>query len=141
MATDKDFYINFVRKLLNPIPQYVLGSLPAIAIVGETPREKFAEKIAWVLRCLGCPFTGLFYSCNVGSAKTDKCLYWLPSDYFNTENNIDGQPVLSELKFRPIGIHTKTASQNELQRIDVEIRRCTARASVLERLSSLVSAY
>src|SRR6266496_1673725 len=69
MATDKDFYINFVRKLLNPIPQYVLGSLPAIAIVGETPREKFAEKIAWVLRCLGCPFTGLFYSCNVGVRK------------------------------------------------------------------------
>ncbi|CAB4488485.1 hypothetical protein RhiirA5_411119 [Rhizophagus irregularis] len=126
-----------IRKLLNPIPQYILGCLPAVAIVGDTPKEKLTEKLAWVLRCLGCPFTGLFYSCNVGSNKTDQCLFWLPSDYFKCEN--DGQ--LYPIKVRPVGIHGKILEPNEKQRISAEIKRCTARASVLERLSSLVSAY
>lgn len=138
MDTDNNFYITLIRKLLNPIPQYILGCLPAIAIVGDTPKEKLTEKLSWVLRCLGCPFTGLFYSCNVGSSKADQCIYWLPSDYFECEKN-NGQRYT--IAFRPIGIHGKILELNEKQRICEEIKRCTARASVLERLSSLVSAY
>ncbi|CAB4397504.1 unnamed protein product [Rhizophagus irregularis] len=135
---ETNFYLTLIRKLLNPIPQYILGCLPAVAIVGDTPKEKLTEKLAWSLRCLGCPFTGLFYSCNVGSRKTDQCLFWLPSDYFKCERN-DGQ--LYPIAFRPVGIHGKILELNEIQRMSAEIKRCTARASVLERLSSLVSAY
>lgn len=138
MESDKDFYLVLIRKLLSPIPQYILGCLPAIAIVGVTPREKFAEKLTWLFRCLGCPFTGLLYSCNVGSTKTDQCLYWLPSEYFYCEQNDEQRRPIT---FRPVGIRTKTIELNERLRISTEIKRCTARASVLERLSSLVSAY
>ncbi|RIA85726.1 hypothetical protein C1645_857342 [Glomus cerebriforme] len=134
MATGKPFIVSLVHKLLNPVPQYVLGCLPAVAIIGATPREKFGEKLAWVARCLGCPFTGLFYSCNVGCNKAALCLYWLPSNYFEGQYH-------TAIRYRPVGIRSMTPSPNELQRIRTEIRRCTARASVLERLSSLVSAY
>src|SRR4051812_31501778 len=113
MATEKDFYLTLIRKLLNPIPQYILGSLPAITIVGATPREKFAEKLAWVFRCLGCPFTGLFYSCNVGSSKVEQTLYWLPSNYFQYRKQND--PTLRPVRYRPVGFYTKEPDQNERQ--------------------------
>ncbi|GBB88026.1 hypothetical protein RclHR1_14540005 [Rhizophagus clarus] len=128
------------HKLLNPVPQYILGCLPAIAIVGATPRGKFAQKMAWVFRCLGCPFTGLFYACNVGSSKVEQCLYWLPAEFFRYRKPNAVNP-LNEVRYRPVGFHTKVLEQPEQQRIYTEIKRCTARASVLERLSSLVSAY
>src|SRR2546430_2261908 len=105
-------YIDFVHKLLNPVPQYMLGCLPAIAIVGESSRERFTEKIAWVLRCLGCPFTGLFYFCNIGSTAADKCLYWLPSNYFKTEIETEGRPVLYDINCRPVGVHIMIPSPN-----------------------------
>jgi hypothetical protein len=134
IPVEKDFYLNLISKLLNPIPQYVLGCLPAITIVGASPREKFGEKLAWVFRCLGCPFTGLFYSCNVGSRKVDQCLYWLPSNYFYCRQS-------GELRYRPVGIHAMVLEPTEKLRITTDIKRCTARASILERFSSLVSAY
>ncbi|GBB88025.1 hypothetical protein RclHR1_14540004 [Rhizophagus clarus] len=140
MEAERAFYLTLIRKLLNPIPQYILGCLPAITIVGATPREKFAEKISWVFRCLGCPFTGLFYSCNVGSSKVDQCIYWLPAEYFKYREPNEVNP-LNEVRYRPVGVHSKVLEQSERQRIYTEIRRCMARASVLERLSSLVSAY
>jgi hypothetical protein len=62
MDVEKEVHLDLIRRLLNPIPQYALGCLPTIVIVGATPREKFAEKLAWVFRCLGCPFTG-FLEC------------------------------------------------------------------------------
>lgn len=124
-----------IGKLLDPIPQYVLGCLPAIAIMGACPKEKFSQKLTWVLRCLGCPFTGLLYACNVGTNEAKLCIYWLTSEHFSSR----GQ----QLNHRPVGIYTMSVDENqdEYRNIMVYVRRCTARVSVLERLSSLVSAY
>lgn len=71
-----------IHILQNPIPQYVLGTLPAIAIMGTTPRDKLSSKLSWVLRCLGCPFTGLFYFCNIGNSKVEMSAYWLKAENF-----------------------------------------------------------
>ncbi|RIB19882.1 hypothetical protein C2G38_2180700 [Gigaspora rosea] len=54
---EEDFK-QFIFTLLEPIPQYVLGCLTTLAILGASPADKFTEKLAWSFRCLGCPFTG-----------------------------------------------------------------------------------
>src|ERR1041384_8111265 len=89
-------YSQLIRKLLEPIPQYVLGCLPAIAIIGESPMTRFTEKLVWVFRCLGCPFLGLFYSINVGGKKVSRCIFWLSLNHFTGEQ---------EIKCRPFGFH------------------------------------
>ncbi|CAB5174162.1 hypothetical protein RhiirA5_372618 [Rhizophagus irregularis] len=133
--------IHIISKFLNPIPQYVLGCLPAIAIMGASPKEKFAEKLAWVLRCLGCPFTGLLYSCNVGKDEVKLCIYWLSSKYFSSTGQRNQQ--LQQLKHRPVGVYAMSVDKerNEFSNIVKYINRYTARASVLDRMSSLVSTY
>jgi hypothetical protein len=145
--------IHIISKLLNPIPQYVLGCLPAIAIIGASPKEEFTKKLVWVLRCLGCPFTGLLYSCNVGRRDVSLCVYWLSSEYFKKKNEAQKSPngeskeveeqQPQQLDHRPIGIYTMSLDENqdEYENIMIYIKRCTARASVLERFSSSVSIY
>jgi hypothetical protein len=133
--------INIIKEFLNPIPQYVLGCLPAIAILGASPKEKFTEKLVWILRCLGCPFTGLLYSCNVGRGDVSLCVYWLSSKYFSIREQEDNQ--LQQLRHRPVGVYAMSVDteQNEYRNIMIYIKRCTAKASVLEKLSPLVSTY
>ncbi|KAF0554662.1 hypothetical protein F8M41_019005 [Gigaspora margarita] len=127
-------FSQFIHKLSEPIPQYVLGCLPAIAIVGASPANKFTQKLIWILRCLGCPFIGIFYSVNVGGHKQSRCLFWLPANNF--KNNANG-----ELSYRPVGLYTMKPSAN--QDIDLEeyVDRCIAKISVLERLSSIIPMY
>ncbi|CAG8459405.1 31248_t:CDS:2 [Racocetra persica] len=123
----------FMHKLLEPVPQYVLGCFPAIAIVGAAPVEKFSEKFVWMIRCLGCPFIGIFYALIVGGSKESRCLFWLPADYFTKKKNN------KKLKLRPFGIHTKILEDKKV--IEEYVNMCTAKASVLERLSPLISMY
>ncbi|RIA86036.1 hypothetical protein C1645_829890 [Glomus cerebriforme] len=133
-------FLQLTHTLLEPIPQYVLGCLPAIAIIGASPMNKFTEKLAWILRCLGCPFIGLFYALNIGGKKESRCIYWLSSDYFaiigdeETTGNI-------KLKYRPFGFYTMLLNRDQNYDLKTYVDRCTAKISVLERLSSLVSAY
>ncbi|RIA81101.1 hypothetical protein C1645_865536 [Glomus cerebriforme] len=112
-----------VYKLLEPIPQYVLGCFPAMLIIGASPM-KFSKKLTWAFLCLGCPFIGLFYVLNV--EKGSRCIYWLSSEYFDT-------------KYRPFGIHTMKLRISP--EITTCIKRCTAKVSVLERFMSGVSVY
>ncbi|CAG8455447.1 838_t:CDS:1 [Dentiscutata erythropus] len=127
----------FIHSLLEPVPQYVIGCLPALAIVGASPINKFSYKLIWIFRCLGCPFMGVFSAVNIGGDKRSRCLFWLSSDYFE----IRGSPSTSP-KCKPIGFHAmKVSMYQTMDTIDKSIDLCTARASVLERFSSLVSAY
>ncbi|CAI2187870.1 19088_t:CDS:2 [Funneliformis geosporum] len=128
METENSFVLKIISKLQDPVPQYVLGCLPAIATIGAAPWEEFMDKLIWLARCLGCPFTGLFYSCCIKSDKTASCTYWLPSDCFITNNG-------AKITYRPFGAHAMNISQVAL------MDACVAKASVLERLSSLVSFY
>ncbi|KAF0518657.1 hypothetical protein F8M41_016706 [Gigaspora margarita] len=123
----------FVHRLLEPIPQYVLGCIPAIAIVGASPTDKFSRKLIWVLRSLGCPFIGILYSLNVGGNEQSRCLFWLPVDYF-----VKGE-TNKRLEYRPIGLYTMKPRDN--QDIDEYVNRCTAKISVIERLSPVISLY
>src|SRR3954453_10849635 len=117
--------LQLLNNLKNPIPQYVLGCLPAIAIMGASPKEDFRDKLIWVLVCLACPFMGLLYTCNVKSDET--AIYWLPKRFFIGENG-------KEIPYRPIGHHImKIEPNDQLNRLE----DCVANASVLERLSSL----
>ncbi len=135
MAAKESGFPKVIHDLLDPIPQYVVGCFPAIAIIGASPNNKFTEKLAWVLRCLGCPFTGLFYSLNIGGNKKSRCIYWLSLNYFIITGTTR-QP-----KYRPVGVYTMILNQTENQNIREYVGRCTAKASVLERLSAFISAY
>src|SRR5205809_784451 len=122
-----------IHKLLDPIPQHVLGCLPALILIGASPTSKFAKKLAWVFRCIGCPFTGLFYSLNIGSKSESLCIYWLSSDHFIIDER--------QAKVRPFGIHVSILSNIQEHNIERCVERCTARASVLEIIVSFVSGY
>ncbi|CAG8473715.1 5731_t:CDS:2 [Gigaspora rosea] len=111
---EEDFK-QFIFTLLEPIPQYVLGCLTTLAILGASPADKFTEKLAWSFRCLGCPFTGLFYFINIGSKKESRCMYWLSSAKFVTDKDDED--------------------------VKKKVEQCTATMSVLDRLSMLISSY
>ncbi|RIA83607.1 hypothetical protein C1645_833544 [Glomus cerebriforme] len=127
------------HKLLEPVPQYVLGCLPAIAIIGASPMNKFTEKLAWVLRCLGCPFIGLFYALNIGGNKESRCIYWLTSDHFVVTGKAETK--IEKALYRPFGVYTMTLNKDKNNNLMTYVERCTAKVSVLERLSSLISTY
>ncbi|CAG8511452.1 242_t:CDS:2 [Ambispora gerdemannii] len=143
--------IGLLDRLQNPVPQYVLGCLPALATIGAAPMEDFIQKLMWLAQCLGCPYLGLFYTCNVKISET--AIYWLPKRCFV---GIDGK----EIPYRPFGHramvviksgkHSKQSGENTYQYTEKlsanasalkKLEACIANASVLERLSSLVSAY
>ncbi|CAG8816339.1 8788_t:CDS:2, partial [Gigaspora margarita] len=124
----------FIFTLLDPIPQYVLGSLTALAIMGASPADKFTEKIAWLFRCLGCPFTGLFYSINIGGKRESRCMYWLSSDKFVTDKG-------TAPKYRPFGFYAYEIQNADDGDVKKKVEQCTATMSVLDRLSMLISSY
>src|SRR4051794_25602049 len=124
--------LKLLDKLQNLIPQYVLGTLPAIATIAATPENGLCAKLIWLARCLSCPFTGLFYFCNIECDPVAMSTYWLPSSYFVQD---DGRAIY----YRPVGHHAKDIQPNpEVRRI---LESWSAEASVLDRLSSVVSVY
>ncbi|CAI2189453.1 5727_t:CDS:2, partial [Funneliformis geosporum] len=127
MSTEELLVLKFIRKLQDPVPQYVLGCLPAIATIGAAPWDDFTDKLLWLTRCLGCPFTGLFYTCCIKHDVTSLCIYWLPSDRFRHNGD--------EIQYRPFGIYAMDAGQVEF------LNECVAKSSVLERMASLASLY
>jgi len=132
MVTEEESsLLNLILKLQEPVPQYVIGCLPTIATIGTAPDDGLIRKILWMLRCLGCPFTGLFYFCNVGYDEIKMSAYWLTSRSFIAEKG--------GIRYRPFGHHAKeilpTPDQEEI------MKECIAEASILDRLSSIASAY
>ncbi|CAH1768591.1 22915_t:CDS:2, partial [Entrophospora sp. SA101] len=101
--------VRFVQSLLISVPQYVLGSLSAIAILGATPNDAI-----------------------VMSA------YWLKDDHFYEidEKTDNGVTILN---YKLFGWHAKqmklTPEQEEC------MKGCVAGASILDRLSYMVSIY
>ncbi|CAG8679154.1 5964_t:CDS:2, partial [Funneliformis mosseae] len=95
---EKLLVLKFIRKLQDPVPQYVIGCLPVIATIGAAPWESFVDKFIWLLRCLGCPFTGLFYVCCIKNDETSLCIYWLPSECFITRGG-------KKINYRPFGVY------------------------------------
>ncbi|CAG8515970.1 4339_t:CDS:1 [Scutellospora calospora] len=138
--------LNAIHGLQDPIPQYVLGSLPAILTIGATPFKGVGRKLGWFVRCLGCPFVGLFYFCNIKSDKVTMCAYWLSANNFIVENpNFQS----SQIRYRPVGHHAKQINPpqnlhdpNDQQLIMIDtLKDCVAEASLLDRFASLVSLY
>nr|CAG8683800.1 8939_t:CDS:1 [Entrophospora candida] len=115
-----------------PVPQYIAGLIPVIAILGTSPFIRLIFKLIWVLRCLGCPFTGLFYYLVIGADRVEMCIYWLPEEYFVTTKG-------KKLDFHPVGLHAKNMLITWEQEKIME--QCTAKASVMDRLSSLPYGY
>src|SRR5689334_11367366 len=114
-------YSDTLNKLLDPIPQFVTASLFALAIIGESPKNKFGKKLLRFFECLSCPFLGLFYIFNVGSSAEQRCLYWIPSKKFYT---LDEHP----LGYKPFGVHTKKINKACKKKIKMHVKRCTTRA-------------
>ncbi|CAG8628695.1 16214_t:CDS:2, partial [Acaulospora morrowiae] len=121
-----------------PIPQYVTCCLPALAIMGESPAESFTEKFFWLLICLGCPFTGLFYSLIIGSRKENRFLYWLSSKKFKLVSKDGSKPKESDESgnhgefsesYRPFGFHACEIDKDSEQYIKQLAKQCTAKAS------------
>ena len=60
----------FVTHMLqNPVPTYLLGTLPAILTIGAAPFTSLKLKISHILICISCPFVGLFYFVNIKNGK------------------------------------------------------------------------
>ncbi|GBC01927.1 hypothetical protein RclHR1_04390012 [Rhizophagus clarus] len=130
----EDSVTKLLQTLQNPAPQYVLGSVPAIATIGAAPDSGLINKLLWILRCLGCPFTGLFYSCNISKDPIAMSTYWLTSDHFMKNGY--------KVPYRPFGHHTMEIAVDEQEKVVIKLlKECIAEASVLDRLSSLASAY
>ncbi|CAG8551556.1 5001_t:CDS:1 [Ambispora gerdemannii] len=125
-----------LRKLLNfelPIPAFVVGCFPAIFTIGASPKGKLPQKLMRTLRCLACPFLGLFYTCNIKNDET--ALYWLPKSCFI---GVDG----SNIPYKPFGHHAMEMKYSDANRAVLEkLEDCMTNASVMERFSSLASAY
>ncbi|CAG8709699.1 16391_t:CDS:1, partial [Racocetra fulgida] len=64
-----------------------------------------------------------------------RCIFWLLPEYF----------VIKETKtspeYRPVGFYAMKVSENQDKALREKIELCTAKASVLERFSSLISVY
>ncbi|CAG8629895.1 4942_t:CDS:2 [Funneliformis mosseae] len=103
METECLYMLKIIRKLQDPVPQYVLGCLPAIATIGSRHGDE-----------------------------TTLCVYWLSSDRFIRSDNDN---LITEIPYRPFGVHAMNIEQSVL------MKACVAKASVLERLSSLASLY
>ncbi|CAG8737548.1 8085_t:CDS:2, partial [Acaulospora morrowiae] len=135
-----------------------------LGIMGESPADKLSEKLTWLLRCLGCPFTALFYSINIGSEEEYRCLYWLSSRKFflveseatnkggeRQENGKEAQD--SEEKAVPQDIKEGVTDEKTEQVSGKEVEQpenkkeaepqeqSTARISVLEKGSAWISGY
>nr|CAG8470236.1 2957_t:CDS:2 [Entrophospora candida] len=119
-----------LQVILNFMPQFVLCCLLAIAVIGTSPYESFKWKLVWMLRCLGSPFEGLLYFCSVENKKTAITTFWLSAAYFR--NNEKG--------IRPIGHHFMEIDKKKVNEdVMAILKDCTAKPSVLDVFSSLVS--
>nr|CAG8606825.1 6566_t:CDS:1 [Entrophospora candida] len=130
--------VRFVQSLLISVPQYVLGSLSAIAILGATPVGGFREKIRWIFLCLGAPIEGLYYYCNVKNDAIIMSTYWLEYEHFY-ETNRQVKNGVTILNYRLFGWHTKQMELTPKQ--EESMKGCVAGASILDRLSYMVSIY
>src|SRR5438128_12562360 len=80
----------FVTHMLqNPVPTYLLGTLPAILTIGAAPFSSLKLKFMHIFTTLACPFIGLFYFANINNGKdenkedvVDVCAYWLNNNRF-----------------------------------------------------------
>ncbi|CAG8711215.1 4004_t:CDS:2 [Funneliformis caledonium] len=97
------------------MPQYVLGSPPAIAIMGDSPYIEFAQRL---------------YEYN-----------FTVVEHTNNEEETNDKRNRSSSKIQTFLISCNETKHKENEHIKEYVERCTAKASVLERLSSLVSAY
>ncbi|CAG8649661.1 19084_t:CDS:2 [Cetraspora pellucida] len=132
MSSLQEHILAFIQ---NPIPHYVLVCLPAVATIGTSPYTTFKKKIFWTLRCLGCPFTGLFYSCNTANNDTAICAYWLSSVHFRVNGNENNTSPIC----RPVGHYSMIINPTTEQK--VKMSHCVSNPSMLERVSSGVSFY
>ncbi|CAG8684809.1 7245_t:CDS:2, partial [Funneliformis caledonium] len=109
-----------ILALYKIIPEYVLGSLPVIAIMGDSP-----------YRVLDALLMDSF---------TPSTL-----EYTNNEEETNDKEITKGTdrhpKYRPFGFHAMKLNIEKNKIIKEYVVLCTAKASVLERLSSLVSAY
>ncbi|CAG8483202.1 8787_t:CDS:1 [Ambispora gerdemannii] len=158
-------YETLMKKLLDPVPQYVFSIIPAVLTAGAAPKHAFLDKLIWVGQCLSCPFMGLLYTCNVKSDEITT--YWLRKSHF-VEVKIKGEEKIeTEISVRPVGhramviirsgniarfveqqpnsnsLRERLEKLSELNNTVLERleEECIANASVLERLSSLTLAY
>jgi hypothetical protein len=72
----------------------------------------------------------------------DNPMYWLTSDHFtikSDEGDIESKGDLQAIRFRPFGHHAMLKKLTNKQKEQLD--ECIAEASILERLSSLASAY
>ncbi|CAG8588767.1 1449_t:CDS:1, partial [Dentiscutata heterogama] len=103
-------------------------------IIGATPERGFKKKLYWIARCLACPFTGIFYMLVIENKEKSMFAYWLPSERFITDND-------EQISYMPFGYYAKKILKPTNNAMKECIKDCVAEASILERLSSLVSAY
>ncbi|CAG8759067.1 2367_t:CDS:2 [Dentiscutata erythropus] len=115
--------------LQNPIPQYVLGSLPAILTIGATPHKTLLAKFLWFVRCLD------------GSRDDEDRENDNKINEESSENSTNNKIIDVEKQDfpRPFGHHAMKIKPNKSQnRI---LKDWVSEASLLDRLLLIVSAY
>src|SRR5439155_5997716 len=104
--------------------------------MGNCPYNSFFLKLFWLFRCLGSPFIPLFYFLNVDNCPLALSTFWLSVDHYYYSGNNNN----NNIKFRPVGHHFMEIDLNNLDD-DLEdvLKECTARPSIIDMVSSIVS--
>ncbi|CAG8437622.1 10241_t:CDS:2 [Funneliformis caledonium] len=104
--------------LLDFAPEYIVSSLSAIAIMGDSPYD-FCER----------------------GEKESCCLFWLSANYFKLKNNEDSNDKGTDRhpKYRPFGFYAmKLKNKKDIMEY---VKQCTAKLPMLERVSLLITSY
>ncbi|CAG8845741.1 3720_t:CDS:1, partial [Gigaspora margarita] len=143
--TSESELLTLIHKLQNPIPQFVLGTLPILAIIATTPYKSLLTRLLWFARCLGSPFCRLFYFCNIECELVEMCSYWLEANDFISTEDDNGSKVVEEgetkgiKRNRPFGHYAMIIKPTESQK--KIMNDWVSEASLLDGLSSLSSLY
>ncbi len=102
MSVKTTFDIRYITK--SDISIYIRFT-PAVATIGTAPYNGLIQKLLWIFRCLCCPFTRLFYFCNIKSDPIAMCAYWFSTKHFVHAhgNNVQGNFQGDQIEYRPFG--------------------------------------
>ncbi|CAG8482343.1 38189_t:CDS:2 [Gigaspora margarita] len=103
MAVEPEL-LTAIHKIQNPIPQFALGSLPAIATIGTTPHNGLRAKFMWFMRSLGRPFTGLPVGHYAMKIKADEIQKRIMNDWVTEASLLDRLSSLVSAYYILVGI-------------------------------------
>ncbi|KAJ3035788.1 hypothetical protein HDV00_003414 [Rhizophlyctis rosea] len=99
--------ISILNSLQSPVPQFVMGTIPAILVAAACPYESLGQKILWLLYVLGAPLAAIQYYLMLGKNRRNLVMHWLPREYFVSDVETENVTTAAgkHMAYRPLGVH------------------------------------